>query len=105
MPKNLALPSPSVAITQALFIRPVVAGSVVSLKPQTVFNHIQNGKFFLPLYEIAGRRLCKQSDLDNFIANLKPIQTTPATKTKRRVGRPTKAAQIAAAAAKSGGAQ
>lgn len=98
MPKNLVLSY----IPPALFIRPVVAGAVVSLKPQTCFNHIQNGKFFLPLYDIAGRRLCKQSDLDDFIANIKPIQVTPVIPTKRR-GRPTKAAQIAAAALKSGG--
>jgi hypothetical protein len=79
-------------------ITPATAGSSISHKPQTCFNRIARGVFFLPLYDIDGRKMCKQSDLDSYFANLKPIQTTPATPAKRKVGRPTKAQQIAAIA-------
>lgn len=88
---------------QEKLITPVSAGICISHKPQTCFNRIAKGVFFLPLYDIDGRKMCKQSDLDNYLANLKPIQATPTTPTKRKPGRPTKASQITAAnALKSG---
>jgi len=78
-----------------VFIQPTVAGEVIGFAKQTAYNKCSNGTFPLPLFDVAGRRMCKQSDLDAYILNIKAIPKS-AKQDGRKRGRPTKANSIAA---------
>lgn len=86
------------------FLLPTVAGKQqFGWAAQTVYTHIFRGDFPFPLYLIGRAKMMKVSYIQSVIDTLKPVQNTLEIQSKRRLGRPTKAAQITAADLKSGG--
>ena len=67
------------------------AGKAISLAPQTVKNQVSMGNFPIPTFLIGGKRICRLTDVADYIENI-----------GKRPGRPygsTKAARIAAESA------
>lgn len=79
----------------ALFIPPVTAGAILGFKKQSTYNQIFKGTFPLALYKIGSRRMVKQADLDFYVCNLKPMVLKGSLTVSKKLGRPTKADQIA----------
>lgn len=79
----------------ALFIPPVTAGAILGFKKQSTYNQIFKGTFPLALYRIGSRHMVKQADLDCYVCNLKPIELKGRLMASKKIGRPTKANQIA----------
>lgn len=85
------------------FLLPTIVGKQqFGWSNQTTYNHIYRNDFPFPLYLIGKTKMVKVDDIQRVINNLKPVQTFQSTPPSRKPGRPTKAAQIAAAALKSG---
>ena len=67
------------------------AGKAISLAPQTVKNQVSAGSFPIPTFLIGGKRICRLTDVADYIENI-----------GKRPGRPrgsTKAAKMAAESA------
>ena len=74
-----------------LVVSAIEAGKVISLAPQTVKNQVSTGSFPIPTYLIGGKRICKITEIADYID----------TMGGKRPGRPkgsTKAVRLAAAA-------
>lgn len=79
---------------------------LIGLGSQTVRNKTSKNTLQIKSMKDGARRLFDIRDVADFLdaqgSQSNALQATPTTPTKRRVGRPTKASQIAAAAAKNG---
>lgn len=80
----------------ALLIRPVVAGSVIAMSKQSVYNRCSSKTFPLPLVETPVGRMVRVTDIASYLDSLESIQPQlkPAAPAGR--GRPTKAEQVEA---------
>ena len=81
----------------ALLVRPVVAGHVINMAKQSVYNCLSMGTFPLPVVETATGRMVRVNDIANYIDRLTPTMPTPDIDTPTNLkGRPKKVVQLAA---------